>query len=106
LIDVSPSWRLQIKKASLTLESSSFWRESLEDGIYSPSVGSAPPVRRSGTSRARYVATALSATIAYQPTPHVFVAATYTHFVAGQFLKENPPGHDINYVASWISYRF
>jgi Alginate export len=106
LIDVSPSLRLQLKKASLTMESSSFWRESLEDDIYSPSVASAPPVRRGGTSRARYVATAPSATISYQATPHMFVSATYTHFMAGQFLKENPPGHDVNYVASWISYRF
>jgi len=88
------------------MESSSFWRESLEDGIYSPSVASAPPVRKGGTGRARYVATAPSATISYQATPHVFVSATYTHFMADQFLKENPPGHDVNYVASWISYRF
>lgn len=106
LIDLTPSLRLQTKKASLTLESSSFWRESLQDGIYSPSVASAPLVRRGDTSRARYVATAPSATISYQATPHIFVSTTYTHFLAGQFLRESPPSHEVNYVASWISYRF
>jgi hypothetical protein len=106
LIDVTPSLRLQFGKVLLTLESSSFWRESLQDGIYSPSVAAAAPVRRGDMSQARYVATAPSATIAYQATRHLFVSTIYTHFLAGQFLKENPPGRDVNYVASWVTYRF
>jgi hypothetical protein len=106
LIDVTPSLRLQLGKALLTFESSSFWRESLEDGIYSPLVAAAPPVRRGEASHARYVATAPSATISYQATRHVFFSTTYTHFLAGQFLKESPPGADVNYVASWVTYRF
>ena len=106
LIDVTPSLRLQLRKVLVTLESSSFWRQSLQDGIYSPSVASAPPVRRGDASHARYVATAPSGTISYQATRHVFVSTTYTHFLAGQFLQESPPSRDVNYVASWITYRF
>ena len=56
LIDFSPSLRFQLKKAvSLILESSSFWRESVGDGIYNPSV---IPIRRGVSTQARYVATA------------------------------------------------
>ena len=106
LMDLSPSVKLQVKKVSVTLESSLFWRENLQDGIYSPSVASVPPVRRGETSQARYVATAPSATISYQASRHVLVSTTYTHFFTGPFLKESPPGHDVNYVASWVSYRF
>lgn len=106
LMDVTPSVRLQLNKASLILESSSFWRESRLDGIYSPSVAAAPLVRRGVANNARYVATAPSATISYQATPHIFVSTMYTHFLAGPFLRNNPPSRDVNYVASWLSYRF
>jgi hypothetical protein len=106
LIDVTPSLRLQLGKSSLTLESSSFWRVSLKDGIYSPSVAAAPPIRRGDTSQARYVATAPSATLAYPVTRHIFVSTIYTHFFAGQFLRESPPGRDVNYLSAWVSYRF
>jgi Alginate export len=106
LIDITPSLRLQFGKAIMTLESSSFWRESRQDGIYSPSVAAAPPVRRGDGSQARYVASAPSVTIGYQATRHVFVSTIYTHFMAGDFLRESPPARDVNYVASWVSYRF
>jgi hypothetical protein len=106
LIDVTPSLKLQVRKVSFTVESSSFWRESLQDGIYSPFVASVPPVRRGDTSQARYVATAPSATFAYQVTSHIFLSVTYTHFLTGQFLRESPPNRDVNYATSWITYRF
>jgi len=105
LIDLTPSLRMQFGKVSLTMESSSFWRRSLQ-GIYSPAVASAPLVRRGYNSQSRYVATAPSATVAYQVTRHVFVSTTYTHFLTGPFLKESPPNRDVNYVASWVTYRF
>jgi hypothetical protein len=106
LIDVTPSIKLQLNKVLLTLESSSFWRQSLQDGIYSPAVASAPPVRRGNANQSRYVATAPSVTISYQATRHIFVSTIYTHFLAGQFLRDSPPNRDVNYAASWITYRF
>jgi hypothetical protein len=106
LIDLTPSLRLSLSKVSATLESSSFWRESLQDGIYSPSVAAAPAVRRGDGSQARYVATAPSVTLSYPVTRHVFVTTTYTRFLTGQFLNESLPNRDVNYVASWITYRF
>lgn len=104
LIDVTPSVRLQLAKPlSLTLESSSFWRESIHDGIYSPFV---TPIRRGELSPARYVATAPSATISLQATQHLFYSVIYTRFLKGAFFHDAPPSRDVNYVATWISYRF
>ncbi len=104
LIDLSPSVRLQLRKAlSLTLESSSFWRENVHDGLYSPFV---TPIRRGESSTARYVATAPSATVSWQATPHVSYSVIYTRFLTGRFLQDVPPSRDVNYVAIWISYRF
>jgi hypothetical protein len=104
LIDVTPSLRLQLRKTvSLVLESSSFWRESLGDGIYSPFV---TLVRRGYGNQARYVASAPSATISWQATRHLSYSIIYTHFLTGKFFEQSPPNRDVNYIAAWISYRF
>ena len=104
LIDFSPSVRLQLRKTvSLALESSSFWRESLGDGIYSPFVA---PIRRGGASQARYVATAPSVTISWQASRHTFLSTIYTHFLPGRFVQQTPPNRDVNYVSAWLTYRF
>jgi hypothetical protein len=87
----------------LIFESSSFWRQSLHDGIYSPFV---TPIRRGESNPPRYVATAASATISWQATQHVFYSLIYTRFLTGGFLHDAPPFRDVNYVATWISYRF
>jgi hypothetical protein len=103
LIDATPSARLRLNRfTTLTLESSSFWRESLQDGVYSPFI---TPLR-SGAGRARYVATAPSATVGFQVNRHVFCSAIYTRFFTGEFFNENPPNRSVNYVATWVSYRF
>ena len=104
LIDFTPSLRLQVRKAvALVLETSSFWRENVGDGIYTPFV---TPLRRGASNQARYVATAPSATISWQATRHAFYSVIYTHFFTGEFLQQAPPNRDVNYVAAWVSYRF
>jgi hypothetical protein len=96
--------RLQLNRAvSLVLESSSFWRENVGDGIYTPFV---TPLRRGASNQARYVATAPSATISWQATRHAFYSVIYTHFLTGEFLQQAPPNRDVNYAAAWVSYRF
>jgi hypothetical protein len=32
--------------------------------------------------------------------------ASYVHSFAGPFLKETPPGKDIDYFTTWIDYKF
>jgi alginate export protein len=104
LIDATPSVRWQFtKQVSLILESSSFWRESRHDSVYSPFV---TPIRPANPNAGRYVATAPSATVAWQATRHMFYSVIYTHFLTGDFFQGAPPNLNVNYVAAWIAYRF
>jgi len=32
--------------------------------------------------------------------------AIYSHFFAGRFLKETPPGKDVDYTSTWLMFRF
>ena len=64
------------------------------------------PVRAGEPSRARYVATAPSATISWQPSAHIFCSGIYARFFTGTFFDEVPPARDVNFAALWVSYRF
>jgi hypothetical protein len=39
-------------------------------------------------------------------TRHITAVASYVHFFAGPFFAETPPGKDIDYVTTWITYKF
>ncbi|MES2792991.1 MAG: alginate export family protein [Planctomycetota bacterium] len=80
------------------------WRESIHDGIYGPFVG--PPIRTGQLSDARYVGSSPSATVTWKATRHVTLVASYVHFFAGAFLKETPPGKDMDYATVWLDYTF
>jgi hypothetical protein len=80
------------------------WRESLNDGIYGPLVG--PPIRTGQLSQNPFVGNSPAATVTWNATRHLTVLASYVHFFAGSFLKETPPGKDIDYFTMWIDYTF
>jgi len=80
-----------------------FWRESLKDGVYRLS-GSL--LRTGRLSRARYAGSTPALTLTWSPTRHITVVASYIHFFAGPFFHETPPGKDLNYVTTWIDYKF
>ncbi len=80
------------------------WRESVEDGIYGPFVG--PPIRTGQLSRNPFVGNSPSVTLTWNATRHLTILASYAQFFAGPFLKETPPGKDMDYVAFWIDYTF
>lgn len=80
-----------------------FWRTSVEDGLYRLSGGR---FRTGQRSRARYVGSSPALTVTWTVTRHITVLASYAHFFAGAFITETPPGKDIDYVTTWISYRF
>ena len=104
LIDATPSLSLQLSKAlMLTLESSTFWRENPNDGVYSPFITA---IRMGTPEQPRSVATAPSGTISWQATRHVFASAIYTRFLTGDFFQSAPPNRNIHYLATWIAYRF
>ena len=37
---------------------------------------------------------------------HLFFAAIYGHFFAGRFIKESGPGDDVDYITTWLTYKF
>lgn len=104
LIDATPSVKLQLtKRVTLVVGSSSFWRQSLKDSVYTPFN---TPLRSQIPSTGRYVATAPAATFSWQATRHVFYSIIYTHWVAGNYFQLAPPNHGANCVGMWTAYRF
>ena len=79
-----------------------YWRESRDDGIYTPG-GSV--IYQGDPNFARFVGTDLSFLIGWQATRHINISAAYTHFFAGRFIRQNS-GEDVNYGAVWATYKF
>ena len=44
--------------------------------------------------------------VAWQIERHTSFNVTYSHFFAGDFVKESGPGADVDFVAVWLQYRF
>lgn len=104
IIDLHPVLDLRFgEKVTTTADWNFFWRESLEDGIYSLS---GAPIRPGTPSRARYIGSSPSFTAAWKATRHITILASYVHFFTGQYLEENPPAKDIDYVTLWFDYMF
>ncbi len=104
LIDLTPSIRMKMTPAfGLTLESSTFWRESRFDSAYT---AFNVPLRPPDPTASRYLATAPSATLSWQATRHMFYSIIYTHFFTGSYFLAARPNKNVNYLAVWVSYRF
>jgi hypothetical protein len=102
LVDLHPALRLRpVEKLEITLDWDFFWRESLEDGLYQPSTALQIP---GAGNPARYVGSQGAVLVQWQATRHAAVAATYSHFFAGPFLRFAGLGRDVNFVGVWISY--
>jgi hypothetical protein len=104
-MDLHPSLDLHVKETlTLSVDSVFFWRESLRDGIY----GNAINLLRFGRagSRARFVGSQPSVQAEWQINRHVTWVGVCSYFFTGPFLKETGPGRNVNYVTSWITYKF
>lgn len=103
-MDLHPSVALALtKRLSLTTEVDTFWRESLNDGIY----GIAGNLVRTGRlSRARYIGTQASAKVEFQADRHTSFLLEYLHFFPGPFLQQTPPARNVNFVTAWVAYKF
>ena len=80
-----------------------YWRQSLEDGVYSVP---AMLIRASGNSSARFVGHRPGVEMRWQATRHLWFQADYGIFYAGKFLKQTEPGRNLNYWALWAGYKF
>lgn len=80
-----------------------FWRESTHDGLYNTAV---VPVRSGRTSDARFIGSMPQVQLSWDIDRHVSFAVIYGHFLAGPFLKETGASEDVDYITSWLTYKF
>lgn len=98
-----PSFELSLsKRVSVKFDDAMFWRTSNRDALYG-----SPDAQRSGQlSRARFVGNQPSAQIVWRVDRYWSATAVYTHFFAGRFLRETPPAKDVDYLTSYLTFKF
>lgn len=103
-IDVAPSISFSpIPDLRINAGIIGFWRTSRTDGIYTITGG----LRRNGNqSDARHIGTQATVQAVYTPTPRWTYFATLAYFETGRFLDETPPGEDVTYFTTWVTFRF
>jgi hypothetical protein len=101
---LNPNLRFAVKERwTVSTGMAFFWRQSARDGIYGINVA---PLRAGGRSRAHDVGTLPSVRLEWRISRHLTYTAIYSHFFAGRFLKETAPGEDVDYVSTWLTFRF
>jgi len=104
LINVNPSAELHCSPSlTITTNWDFFWRESTHDGIYNNAV---TLVRSGRNSSARYIGSQPQAQLEWNVERHLTVIAIYAHFLAGPFLRESGSGKDVDYLTTWLTYKF
>ena len=91
------------RRISLTLETMFYWRQSTSDGIYNPA---GVLLRPGNLSTERYVGTQPAVISSWAFNRHFTFFVSYSHFFSGRFLKETPPGKDIDYFTAMMTYKF
>lgn len=90
-------------KWSLTADVNLFWRLETQDGVYSPA---GRLIRAPSASDKRFVGSALSLTSSVALAKNLSFAAIYTHFFAGDFIRETGPSLDIDFVQFTLQSKF
>jgi len=80
-----------------------FWRENTHDGLYNNAVAL---VRSGKTSTAGYIGSMSQGQLLWDIDRHLSFVAIYGHFFAGRFLRESGPGEDVDYLTTWLTYKF
>ncbi len=103
-IDLNPTVDLHFSgRVTLTLNWDFFWRESEQDGIYN----NGGALLRSGkNSNARYVGSQPQAQLEWDLDRHTTFILIYAHFFAGPFIRETGPGKDVDFMTTWVAYKF
>ena len=103
-IDLNPCLDLHLTdKLTLIFDWDFFWRESTRDGVYNNSVAL---VRSGNATDARYIGSMPQAQLFWDIDRHLSFVAIYGHFFAGPFLKQTGSGDDVDYVTTWLTYKF
>lgn len=103
-IDLNPSVALHfIDSLALSINWDFLWRESIYDGTYNNGV---VLVRSGKNSTARYIGSQAQAQLRWNFDRHITFIFIYAHFFAGEFLRESGPSKDVDYITTWITYKF
>lgn len=103
-IDLHPSIDLHpTRSITFTTDADFFWRESIHDGVYNTGLN----IARSGVNGgSRYIGAQCAAQVDRRLSRLLSWSANYSHFFAGTFLQANPPAADVDYVSTWMTFRF
>jgi len=103
-MDLNPCLDLHLTDRLTVIVNWNFlWRESNRDGLYNNAVAL---VRSGKTSNARYIGSMPQMQLIWEIDRHLTFAAIYGHFFAGRFIKESGPGEDVDYITTWLTYKF
>ncbi len=105
LMDLQPGVELALTKfLKLTTGCDFVWRESPDDGVYGVALNLQVPA---GASRARYVGTFPSASLAWQVGRHSNLTLNYVAYVFGDFVAQSLPAQkNGSYVSAVATFRF
>ena len=105
VISFGPHFGLHLAKSLyLVMDNHSFWRASLQDGVYGLGINLIVPGRGNPE---RFLGNKPTIGLYWNPDRHLEVSAAYAHFLTGPFLtKAFPVGKDVDYAAVWTTYKF
>src|SRR6202140_2019737 len=105
LIEVGPHISLQlIKSLTVVMDDHTFWRTSLQDGVYGLGINLLIAGRENSE---RYIGNQPTVGVYWNATRHLSVSTAYGHFLVGPFLAQaSPPGKNANYAGVWTTYKF
>jgi Alginate export len=103
VMDVSPGYRFSRKKLTVSIDAAFYRRQSKNDGLYGIT---ANLQRRGDSGSATFIGSLVSLRTDFRLDRHITFTAIYSHFSAGQFLKDNPPDKNVEYFSTWVTYKF
>ncbi len=104
LIIVRPTFKIALtRKAGANTNVELLWRQATEDGVYNI-VGIL--THGPGNSTGRFIGTQIQQEIDYAFSRHLSGSLAYEHFFTGEFLKQSPPGHSLNFISPQLTYNF
>lgn len=98
-----PSAELNLSpRVVVKFDNAIFWRTSSRDALY----GASGIVRGGSVSAARFVGFQPSAQIVWRINRYLSATTVYTHFFSGRFLFGSPPAEDVDYLTSYLTFKF
>jgi hypothetical protein len=103
-ISMNPYLNLHLSPSlSVTVGYNALWRESIEDGIYNPSMAI---VRLPGGATGRFIGGETAITSSYQVTQNIKFIGGYAHLTAGDFIVETGPADASDYATIYAYFTY